>query len=312
MMRLRTLFMWCGLAGLLLAQQVMAQPIARDCPPGQTTWLTGDGPAGSGVLLRWQDQIVGGGVVQANGTWRVPLNVAADQASGAYAVAVIERDSAARLGTWTCHVTNAALPTPGVRVTPPRATASPTVPPTAVVLPTATALPMATTVPTVATPTPTSMPTDTASSTDTTPAAPTDACLQVCIVAAEADALDWPSYLILQNHATSTVDLSGWMLATTRGAALTVPAGTTLAAGDTLLVWAQGAMDGDESGALIWPDLTLAAGDGVILRDASGAEQQQFTVPTSVDVDMDDPDPDPAAQAANARLRMLPAHSEVT
>ena len=80
------------------------------CVPGQQLAITGTGPAGSGVLLLFDDRIVGGGTVRPNGTFALQLTVG-DEESGVYPVVVQVRGTEQQVFNKTCFVP-AITPTP--------------------------------------------------------------------------------------------------------------------------------------------------------------------------------------------------------
>lgn len=248
------------------------------CPPGQPTLLSGAGSARSGILLSWDGQVIGGGVVRADGHWQLPVQPAADAPSGDYAVMVTQRDSGQVLATWTCHVDNTSLPTPGQRMpdrgTPPRtATVTGTPQPTATAPAAPTPPPPATMIAIDGPPAEDAPPGDDGSPVDDTPLAM--GCITICIVAADVTTDDAPGYLVLQNDASAPADLMGWTLRTTNEQVL--PLTATLAPGDTLLVYA---LDGDDApGMVCWPNAALRAGAEITLTNAAGVVQQHVTLP---------------------------------
>lgn len=80
------------------------------CVPGDQLAITGTGPAGSGVLLLFDDRIVGGGTVRPNGTFTLQLTVG-DEEPGVYPVEVQVRGTEQQLLNKTCFVP-AITPTP--------------------------------------------------------------------------------------------------------------------------------------------------------------------------------------------------------
>ncbi|HEU5011351.1 MAG TPA: hypothetical protein VFT66_02320 [Roseiflexaceae bacterium] len=80
------------------------------CVPGQQLAITGTGPAGAGVLLLFDDRVVGGGTVQSNGVFSLQLNVG-DEEPGVYPVVVQVRGTQQELFNKTCFVP-AITPTP--------------------------------------------------------------------------------------------------------------------------------------------------------------------------------------------------------
>ncbi len=80
------------------------------CVPGQQLTITGTGPAGAGVLLLFDDRVVGGGTVRPSGTFVLQLTVG-DEDPGVYPVVVQVRGTEQQLFNKTCFVP-AITPTP--------------------------------------------------------------------------------------------------------------------------------------------------------------------------------------------------------
>jgi hypothetical protein len=88
-----------------------ATPLADyQCVPGQQLTITGTGPAGAGVLLLFDDRVVGGGTVRPGGTFSLQLTVG-DEEPGVYPVVVQVRGTQQELFSKTCFVP-AITPTP--------------------------------------------------------------------------------------------------------------------------------------------------------------------------------------------------------
>lgn len=291
---------WRGMpiAGLLLALVLMQQSLAAapstptppvlQCPAGATTWLAGSGPVGVGVLLHWDDRVVGGGVVKADGQWRVPLMLATAQAGGTYVVTVVQRGAGAVLTAWICEVDRVRpvygrpMPMFGGQPRTDRVPSRP-VAPTGTVAPTRTALPSTPLLTSTLAPTSTSEPTTPPSSISTptalpptstppppvTPAPPTavSSTCQVCL--AEATISGASAYVVITTTAVLPVDLAGWQLHLADGSTPPVAFGTgTMVAADAdLVVWI------DPTAADGWAMAMPQPGQVVILQDAAGVEQ---------------------------------------
>lgn len=80
------------------------------CVPGETVTITGQGPTNAGFLLYFDERIVSGGTVRADGTFAIGLRVG-NEAAGRYLVEVRERGNRKLLKVITCDVP-AVTPTP--------------------------------------------------------------------------------------------------------------------------------------------------------------------------------------------------------
>lgn len=111
-----------------------AQEESFICNPQTTVPIVGTGPAGAGLLLRFGERVVGGGVASATGSYQLALAIG-DERPGEYAVVVEVRSSREVLQRRTCvvpgdlpsaPVTPAGTRAPTVTARP-GATAQPTV-----------------------------------------------------------------------------------------------------------------------------------------------------------------------------------------
>lgn len=75
----------------------------RVCIPGETIEVTGEGEAGTPLIVTFAERPVGGGAVRSDGTYRITLRIGAER-PGIYLVEVEERDSRAVLQEFACEV----------------------------------------------------------------------------------------------------------------------------------------------------------------------------------------------------------------
>jgi hypothetical protein len=73
------------------------------CTPGDEIILSGEGPPHAALLLSFDQTVVGGGITNGEGRFRIPLAVG-ERRAGYYPVTVEERDTRQVLGRWTCIV----------------------------------------------------------------------------------------------------------------------------------------------------------------------------------------------------------------
>ncbi len=128
---------------------------------------------------------------------------------------------------------------------------------------------------------------DTDADTDADSDADTDADSDAPVVLNELQAGDTaggPDWVELLNTGADSVDLSDWVLtdtAATGGPALTLPAGTALAAGARLLIWCDDGA-GTEPGPHA-PFKLSGTGETLTLQDAAGATVDETTFPALED-----------------------------
>jgi hypothetical protein len=268
-------------------------PASLACPSGKVTWLTGTATPGLALIARVRGVAVGGGSVDANGTWRIPLTVNAP--AGIYLVTVEERQERRVIAAFTCFVDLPLGAT--LTVTPPlrqpqqpffTPTASPSAAPTA---------PQAPTVPTSATtveeptpPTPTTSASEqptpsppTLAPTATTTSSPPDQS-PVALVAVQADDPADPElweYVVVENRATTALPLTNWRLVHREtGETYRIPA-ITLPPGELLIIWSGEAQDDSSTGSLFWPraNARWAPGQTAELYTPDGHLVSALTVP---------------------------------
>jgi hypothetical protein len=100
--------LWLFGAGQGLAQDTQA----LTCVPGETVPIKGAGPVATGLLLRFGGRIVGGGVSDASGAYRLSLQVGQER-PGDYPVVVEVRETRDVLQRLTCTVPGASAPQSG-------------------------------------------------------------------------------------------------------------------------------------------------------------------------------------------------------
>jgi hypothetical protein len=243
------LIMLCAGLPSALSQSANPSPLATEmaCPSNQTVWLEGFGPPFQAVLISLQTRPVGGGTVNAAGTWRLPLRV--QEMPGVYDVEVNLRGEPVTLARFICYVDVAfelptATPSNTPTALPPTMTTSPTdvpLPSATGVLPsptsTATASNNPTATGTVANDTPTAtidpsvtttatLPVDSTSTATATPistptpsltATPRPETLVQLIEVFQGDLdtsldpVDW-GFAVIVNDSDATVEMTGWTI----------------------------------------------------------------------------------------------------
>ena len=295
---------------LLLASPLRAaDPTPIACPNGQTVFLEGSAPPREPLLVYLGGRAVGGGLADANGTYRLPLR--AQERPGSYPVEVRLRSSRAVIERFTCFVnvpigsgpteTPTGLPTPGAttRVSPtqppqvtraPVITLSPTTTSATVVGGTPSVTPTGpTATPTLtgtAGPSPTSTGTPPAGNVTPTPRTGDVVILDVLVI--DPAFPDDEEFVQISNTSDRAINLAGWRLinasrpdATRASVPPFVFPTFSLGPSADLLVFSLPGQNDLNSSDFYWGQsgAIWKAGDRVELRDARNTLVHSFPVP---------------------------------
>jgi hypothetical protein len=300
-----------GLASAFAATSAETEDLL--CPGGATTLLRGTGEPNTPLIAFFDERAVGGGLVDREGNWEIPLTIS--EPPGVYPVEVRVRGTNEVVQRFRCFVdperitptaTNATNGDPTASSSP-AAKASPSPSPTRTATATATATvpaagrtattpPAASSSPTStasATSTGTATSTATATATGTTTSTPTRTATATTTptegpVEVEITDLGGPldenelGFIVLENVSDNDAQLAGWKIRTNRaGLPMYTFGNLLLRSGETLVLYVGTGLDNPPEKIFYWQQTSAVwqSGDTVALLNAQNSEQSSVVVP---------------------------------
>ncbi|MFV9505523.1 MAG: lamin tail domain-containing protein [Oscillochloridaceae bacterium umkhey_bin13] len=282
------LIITAALGGLFILSRPAraAEPRPVACPNRQTVFLVGRVQPGEALLIMLRGRVVGGGVADQTGRYRLPLRV--NERPGIYAGAILNRETRGTLARFDCYVDvplpDGAVPVPPVATTPvsgPQAPFEPTPTRTAVAPNGATVTPRPSQVG-ANTPTPTQPGSATATPTPTRSAAV--GVVQIIAIQLRNPPSAPREFVQIRNPSpTNAVAMGNWRLVNASRPAEVQPfifPAFTLGGGLTATIFSMNGMSDLDLGEFYWnkSEDVWQAGDVAELRDAANNLVGTFTI----------------------------------